>query len=94
MLPCRSGGYVPANRARIARNQNLPDIFDDALYTSLVNKPYEYKWLSTELTETSKQYKELYEYLTDVLDVTVVRPEDLRNLFNENPAFLQARDDE
>ena len=36
----------------------------------------------------------LYDFLTDTLDIEVIRPENLRNNFNENRTFLIHRDDE
>ncbi len=95
MLPCQSEGYTSADNAIIARNKSLPEIFDDTLVTKLKNdNGREYKWLPTDLTETNKQYKDLYSYMTDILKVPVIRPEDLGPFFNKNPEFLKARDDE
>lgn len=48
----------------------------------------------TFLTETNKTYKTLYDFLTDTLEIEVIRPENLRNNFNENRTFLMNRDDE
>ena len=66
----------------------------EELLTELLDDGTEYHWLPTFLTETNKTYKTLYEFLTDVLDIEVIRPENLRNAFNNNRAFLPRRDDE
>ena len=92
VLPCKTGGYVKAESAKIARNQTLTTLFDDELLSELIQDGIHYHWLPIVLTETNKQYKALYEYMTDELQISVVRPEDLKTYFNSNPSFLKARD--
>lgn len=94
ILPCKNGAFASSKQVRIARGQELTELFTDELLTELLVAKRECYWLPITLTETNKRYKELYEYLTDELDVDVIRPENLRNLFNENPGFLKARSDE
>ena len=53
-----------------------------------------FSWLPTVLTENNKSYKALYEFLTGVINIGVIRPEDLRSSFNTNKTFLHHRDDE
>ena len=94
IIPCKSGVYITAENAKIARSQALADLFDDRLLSDLIGEHHTYRWLPTVLTETSKQFKGIYEFFTDELGIDVVRPEDLREYFNSNKTFLPARDDE
>ena len=93
ILPCKSGVFASSKQVKIARGQELTELFTDDLLTELLDSERECHWLPTALTETNKRYKELYEYLTEELDVDVIRPENLRGLFNQNITFLKNRDD-
>lgn len=94
IIPCKNGSFSSTKQVRIARGQELTELFTDELLTELLDVGRDCYWLPTMLTETNKRYKELYEYLTDELDVGIIRPENLRNLFNENSVFLHSRSDE
>lgn len=94
LLLCKDGSYASADSVKIARGADLADVLSEDLLTELLDDGTEYHWLPTFLTETNKTYTVLYEFLTDVLDIEVIRPDNLRNAFNNNRAFLPQRDDE
>ena len=94
VLPCKDGTYSTADLVRIARNTDLAEIFTTELLTELFGKGKTYHWLPTFLTETNKSYKALYDFLTGVIKIKVIRPEDLKTAFNSNRTFLYHRDEE
>ena len=93
-LICKDGSYVSPENAKIARGNDFSEVFTDELLTELIDDDKEYHWLPTVLTETNKQYKELYSFLTDTLEIEVMRPENMSGYFNGNRAFLPNRDDD
>lgn len=94
LLLCKDGTYATADSVKIARGSEFAEVLSEELLTELLDDGTEYHWLPTFLTETNKTYKTLYDFLTDVLDIEVIRPENLRNAFNNNRAFLPRRDEE
>ena len=94
LLLCKDGTYASADSVKIARGADFAEILSEELLTELLDDGTEYRWLPTFLTETNKTYKELYDFLTNVLEIEVIRPENLRNAFNSNKAFLPRRDKE
>ncbi len=94
LLLCKDGSYASSDSVKIGRGADFTEILSGELLTELLNDGTEYHWLPTFLTETNKTYKMLYEFLTDVLDIEVIRPENLRHAFNNNRAFLPRRNDE
>lgn len=88
ILPSKSGEYVLPKYAKIARQERLASVFTDDLLTSLINDGGKYCWLPTFLTETNREYKHVLDYFTSVLNIAVIRPEDLRGFFAANPKFL------
>ena len=94
MIPCKNGGYITAKNARIARQERLANVFDDSILTKLINDQNQHKWLPTMLTETNREYEHVYRFLIGELKVIVIRPEDLRTYFANNPAFLPAMSDD
>lgn len=94
LLKCKDGTYSSADCTKIARGSDFAELFTDELLTELIDDEIDYHWLPTFLTETNKAYKTLYDFLTDTLDIEVIRPENLRNYFNKNRNFLPNRDDE
>lgn len=93
IIPCKNSGYVAARNAKIARQERLSTLLPDELLSSLFNDKHAYRWLPTFLTETNREYEQVYRYLTGELEIDVIRPEDLRLLFASNPTFLPQRDD-
>ena len=94
LLLCKDGTYASADSVKIARGSDFAEVLSEELLTELLDDGTEYHWLPTFLTETNKTYKILYEFLTDVLKIEVIRPENLRNEFNNNRAFLPKRDND
>lgn len=94
VIPTRMGGYVSARFARIARQERLVSVFTDDLLSALINDGNKYSWLSTNLTETNREYKGVLEFFNGELGIPVLRPEDMRTYFAQNPAFLPARSDD
>lgn len=94
IIPCKNGGYISAYCAKIARQEKLASLFSDKLLTKLINDRNEYRWLPTYLTETNKEYERVYRYLTSVLRIQIIRPEDLRLFFNNNTRFLPKQSDD
>ena len=92
-LICKDGSYVSPRNAKIARGNEFSEVFTDELLTELLDDDKEYHWLPTVLTETNKQYKDLYLFLTDTLNIEVMRPENMSGYFNGNKSFLLHRDD-
>ena len=88
IIPCKSGDYTLARSAKIARQEKLAALFSDAELTDLIRDGEEYKWLPTFLTETSKEYDGVYKYFTSELRIGLIRPEELRTYFTNNPDFL------
>lgn len=88
LLKCKNGRYAEADAVKIARSAELTNVFSDKDISDLLNDGTRYHWLPTFLTETSKEYQELYKFLTDELDIEVIRPEKLGTAFNENHDFL------
>lgn len=93
-LICKNGLYVSPKNAKIARGNDFSEVFTDDLLTELIADGKEYHWLPTVLTETNKKYKELYSFLTDILEIEVMRPENMSGYFNRNRDFLPKRDDD
>lgn len=94
IIPSLNGGYTSAKFAKIARQERLAALIPDDLLSSLANDGNSYHWLPTFLTETNREYEQVYRFLTGELNIGVVRPEDLRILFAKNPEFLpQITDD-
>ena len=94
IIPSLNGSYTSAKFAKIARQEKLATLIPDDLLTSLVNDGNQYHWLPTFLTESTREYEQVYRFLTGDLNVSVVRPEDLRIFFYKNPAFLPEMSDE
>ena len=91
VIPTKSGKYVHPKYARITRQERLATVFSDESLTQLINDGGSYCWLPTFLTETNREYKHVLDYMTGVLNISVIRPEDLRTYFAANPKFLPAQ---
>lgn len=94
VLPTNDGkNYVSADQALIARNKELTDVFPTRMISQLRKSKKGMDWLPVSLTETGP-YRDVYSFLANVLGIEVVRPEDLRVFFNENPDFLAGQDND
>lgn len=94
IIPCKAGGYVSSKFAKIARQEKLAALLPDDMLSSLVSDGNQYRWLPTFLTETNREYENVYRFFISELKINVVRPEDLRIFFSSNPGFLPQRNDE
>ena len=74
LLLCKDGSYASSESVKIARGSDFAELFTDELLTELIDDGTDYHWLPTFLTETNKTYKTLYDFLTDTLDIEVIRP--------------------
>ena len=89
VLPCKDGGYTTSANARISRGKELANHLDNAKLTSLINEgDCTISWLSTELTDTSSTFHNLYRVLKNEIGIIEIRPEDLGKLINDNPNFM------
>ena len=94
VLPTKDGtGYTNAFRAIIARSKELAELLPSDLISELINDGRHYEWLPVSLTETGP-YKDVHSYFSNVLGISVLRPEDLKPYFNRNSSFLEARDND
>ncbi len=94
VLPTKDGtGYTNAFRAIIARSKELAELLPSDLISELINDGRHYEWLPVSLTETGP-YKDVHSYFSNVLGISVLRPEDLKPYFNKNSSFLEARDND
>lgn len=90
VLPAKDGGFVNVNRAIIAGNAALPDLFTGHDMTMLQKRKTDLAWLPASLTEKGA-YHDVYAYCVNILGVDVIKAAELRVYFNENPAFLNDR---
>ena len=88
VIPTKDGGYVLAKYAKVSRPERLTAIFSDSSLSDLINDGGDYSWLPTYITENNREYQHVHKYLTSELGIQVIRPEDLRPLFDKNPGFL------
>lgn len=90
LLPRAGGGWTSANRARLARTQELRDLFNGSQLASLLGESSEVHWLSGEITRDTAAT--LRNYLLRELDVTELTPEQVVPRLTK--AFLEAQPDE
>lgn len=69
-------------------------MFTDHLLTRLINDGNQYYWLPTYLTETNREYRPVLDYMVGELEVSVIRPDDLRSYISSNPRFLPEMSDD
>jgi hypothetical protein len=90
LLPRVNNGYVPATRAKLARTQELRDLFGPSQLSTLFGTDGELAWLSGEITQD--RTPELRQYLMRELGITEVTPETI--LPKLDKSFLQAQSDD
>lgn len=93
VLPKQGGGYVTATEAVIARGRKLAELCSDDDLSALYADDSEHAWLSLELTENGP-FSDVYEFFSNSIDVQVLSLTDLKSLFNQNPEFLQSKDND
>ncbi len=92
ILPCKQSGiYAESDSVKIARNSELTEVFTDDLLTELLDDGNTYHWLPTFITESRREYRNLYNFLTGTMDIRVIRPEDFLSSFFNNTQFLRNR---
>ena len=72
LLPCFGGGYVTADNARLARTQELRDLFDVEQLALLFGGNRNQEWLNASISQD--RTPELRRYLMQELDVEEVTP--------------------
>ena len=90
LLPRYKNGHVPAQRAKIARTQDLRDLIGAKQLAGLFQSDHEPAWLSEDITVD--RTPELRSYLIEELDVHEVTPEWLAPRLSKE--FLEAQPDE
>ena len=88
-----NGKYVKSTNAKLARSKDLTEVFSDEQLTLLINNGVEYYWLPVELTETNREFKNLYDFLSSRLRIQVVSPESLKPWIDKNEFFFKAMSD-
>ena len=90
LLPRYGGGFIPAGSAKLARTQELRELFDSEQLARLFSVGGKMAWLSGEISQD--RTPELRRYLMDELQVVEVTPATI--LPKLNAAFLGAQNDE
>ena len=90
LLPRAGGGWTAAKNARLARTQELRELFDSKQLAALLGAPEEVHWLSGDITRDTAPT--LRNYLLYELKVTELTPEQFLPRLNKE--FLEAQPDE
>lgn len=90
LLPCFGGNHVAASVAKLARTQELRELFSPAQLGSLLQTEGEIAWLCEEITQD--RTPELRQYLREELNVEEVVPEAILSKLTKN--FLEAQSDD
>lgn len=89
LLPRFGGGHVAAARSRVARTQELRDLFAPSQLAALFGVGGELAWLSGDISQD--RTPELRRYLMQELGVTEITPETIIPRLDQ--AFLEAQSD-
>ncbi len=90
LLPRARGGWTAARSARLARTQELRELFDSTQLAALLGEPGEVHWLSGDITQD--RTPELRRYLMQELGVKEITPEDVVPRLTKD--FLEAQSDD
>ena len=90
LLPCFGGGYVSANRAKLARTQELRELFDVEQLPLLFGGDRSQEWLSASISQD--RTPELRRYLIQELKVEEVTPGTILPKFDAE--FMRNQSDE
>lgn len=90
LLPCAGGGWTSAKSARLARTQELRELFDSTQLAALFDVPEEVHWLSGDITRDTASA--LRNYLLYELKVTELTPESILPRLTKQ--FLEAQPDD
>ncbi len=77
----------------MVRSKELADLFSNSDLSKLIGDSKQYYWLP-EIIAPNKLYQELYSYLNDDLNISIITPESLNSLLNKNSAFLESKKDD
>ena len=89
-LPRADGGWTAAKNARLARTQELRELFDSKQLAALLGAPEDVHWLSGDITRDTAST--LRNYLLYELGVNELTPEQVLPRFSRK--FLEAQPDE
>jgi len=89
LLPRFDGGYVQGSKARLARTQELRELFTPDQLAALFGHEDELVWLSSDITQD--RTPGLRQYLLQELQIAEVTPEAVITRLNK--AFLEAQSD-
>ena len=90
LLPRYKGGYVAAQRAKLARSQDLRDLISPEQLAGLFQSDHELAWLSGDIT--ADRAPDIHNYLVEELEVEEVTPEWLISRLTRE--FLETQSDE
>lgn len=90
LLPRFDDGHICASRAKLARTQELRELFSPTQLATLFAVDGQLPWLSEGITQD--RTPELRRYLMEELDIAEVTPETVLPMLNK--AFLEAQSDE
>ena len=90
LLPRAGGGWTAAKNARLARTQELRELFNSKQLAALLGAPEDVHWLSGDVTRDTAST--LRNYLLHELEVAEVTPEYVLPRLNKE--FLEAQPDE
>jgi len=86
-LPCAGGGWTSAKNARLARTQELRDLFDSKQLSALLETSEDVHWLSGDITRDAAS--EIRYFLIHELGVAELTPETIVSRINRT--FLEAQ---
>ncbi len=89
LLPTFDSNYVPASQAKLARTQDLRELFSPEQVAALFDSEVA-AWLSSEITQDKAP--EILKYLTNELDIDLITPAKLVPSLTRH--FLEAQPDE
>lgn len=90
LLPRFGGGHVPARRARLARTQEVRELFDPTQLAALFGDDGELAWLSGDISQD--RTPELRWYVMRELEIAEITPEVILSKFDTG--FLETQADE
>lgn len=89
LLPCADGGWTAAKNARLARTQELRELFDAEQLAALLGETDDVHWLSGDITRDTTPA--LRQYVLTELNISELTPEMM--LARLDKAFLEAQSD-
>jgi hypothetical protein len=89
LLPTSTNGYVPAGEAKLARTQELRQLFSSAQLGALIGDTNQLSWLSGDISQD--RTPEIRQYMIRELDISEITPEMV--LARLDKTFLEAQSD-